>query len=983
MHTLAKHSSAETMQVRGLSLERKTQAGFACALICLGVIGFVSYFGVTRLREAAEWSRHSEKVISALHLLNGNISATESALRGYIITGDDGFLDIYHGAQRDTGADLLSVRRFTADNQAQQRRLDVLDPLVAKRMAGLDEEIEARRRQGIAAAPATTMLGVGNPLADQIRRSVAELETVEQDLSQQRDDKAKRIGELAKAVIVVGNLLALTVIAVALFAVGKDFDRRRAYLAQASLAARLARLGGWEIRLPGYKITWSDEICVIHEVPPGFVPTMEEGINFYAPESRGAIRSAIEACARDGTPFDLELQIITAKGRHAWVRAIGVAERDAKGVIGRLQGALQDITARKGAERELQSSEARYRSLFEDAPDGIVVADPGGTYLDANARICRMLGYTRDELIGRNAADIVVPEETQHIGPALSAIKATSDYHREWRFRRKDGSVLVAEVIGCLMPDGNLLGMIRDISVRKQVQEALHESEAQFRQVVENIDEVFWIMDSAKNVMLYVSPAYEGIWGRTCESLLADQGTWLESVHPEERERVGQARAARYTSGGYDETFRIIRPDGTLRWIHSRAFPVFDQTGKAHRVVGVSEDITKYRTMEEQFRQAQKLEAIGTLAGGIAHDFNNILAAINGYTELALLSMREDPDARESLDAVLKASGRAADLIHQILMFSRQQPLERRPILLHSVAAECIALLRATLPATIEFDTALAADAPMVLADPTQIHQILMNLGTNAWHAMKEHPGRLQVKLEKCVVDAAYAATHPQLRVGVYARLSVSDTGSGMDQAMLGRIFEPFFTTKPIGEGTGLGLAVVHGIMNSHDGVITVYSQPGEGTVFHLYFPAHHGEPAPSTIAEDTTPHGHGERVLFVDDEALLARLGQKTLAALGYEVESTTQPSAALALVRADPSRFALVVTDQTMPEMTGLTLATHLREVQPGLPVILMTGYALSLTPARLAAAGIHQLLHKPTTLHSLAMAVNTALYAEVLSQ
>jgi PAS domain S-box-containing protein len=500
--------------------------------------------------------------------------------------------------------------------------------------------------------------------------------------------------------------------------------------------------------------------------------------------------------------------------------------------------------------------------------------------------------------------------------------------------------------------------------------------------VVENIDEVFWVMDLAKNAMLYVSPAYARIWGRSCESLCADQRTWLESVHPGDRERVGRARAARYTRGDYDETFQIVRPDGGLRWIHSRAFPVRESSGEIHRLVGICEDITKFRTMEEQFRQAQKMEAVGTLAGGIAHDFNNILAAINGYTELSLLTMTENPNVRELLDAVLKASSRAADLIRQILMFSRKQPLERRPIRLHSIVAESIALLRATLPATIEFDTSLATDAPTVLADATQIHQILMNLGTNAWHAMREHPGRLQVKLEKCVVDATCAATNPRLRAGVYARISVSDTGSGMDQARLQRIFEPFFTTKPIGEGTGLGLAVVHGIMDSHDGVITVYSQPGEGTVFHLYFPDYTGEAAAPAIAEGSMPRGHGERVLFVDDEELLALLGQKTLAALGYEVEFTTQAATALALVRANPSHFALVLTDQTMPEMTGLTLATRLHEVRPGLPIILTTGYGLSLTPERLAAVGVHQLLLKPTTLHSLATAVDTALHAQVPS-
>jgi CheY-like chemotaxis protein/anti-sigma regulatory factor (Ser/Thr protein kinase) len=373
------------------------------------------------------------------------------------------------------------------------------------------------------------------------------------------------------------------------------------------------------------------------------------------------------------------------------------------------------------------------------------------------------------------------------------------------------------------------------------------------------------------------------------------------------------------------------------------------------------------------------MEAIGTLAGGIAHDFNNILAAINGYTELARMILRDNPDVREHLGAVLQAASRATDLVRQILAFSRQEPAERRPIHLRPDVAESLKLLRATIPSTIEFDMSLATDAPMVLADATQIHQILMNLGTNAWHAMKDRTSRLHVTLEKCVLDETHAATQPGLRPGVYARVSVGDTGCGMDQATLGRIFEPSFTTKPPGEGTGLGLAVVHGIMDNHDGSLTVYSQPGEGTVFHLYFPAHAGEATGVAAEEGPVSRGHGERVLFVDDEEVLVRLGQKTLAALGYEVEVATQPAAALAMVRADPQRFALVLTDLTMPGMTGLVLATRLLQVRPGLPIVLMTGYSASLTSERVEAAGIRQLLLKPTSIHSLGAAAHAALSAQ----
>jgi signal transduction histidine kinase len=390
----------------------------------------------------------------------------------------------------------------------------------------------------------------------------------------------------------------------------------------------------------------------------------------------------------------------------------------------------------------------------------------------------------------------------------------------------------------------------------------------------------------------------------------------------------------------------------------------------------------EHRNLEEQLRQAQKMEAIGTLAGGIAHDFNNILTAIVGYTQLAQLILKQDPKVREYLGAILQATRRATDLVRHILTFSRQQPQERRPIQLRPVVAESLKLLRAIIPSTIEFKTSLATDAPTVLADATQIHQILMNLGTNAWHAMKDRTGRLQINLEPCVVDEAHAATQSQLNPGFYTRVSVSDTGCGMDQATLRRIFEPFFTTKPLGEGTGLGLAVVHGIMKDHDGAVMVYSQPGEGTTFHLYFPAHAGEATVAAAEQGPTPRGHGERVLFVDDEELLVQLGQETLAALGYEVEVSTQPAAALAMVRADPQRFSLVLTDQTMPGMTGLFLAGQLLKIRPGLPIVLMTGYSSSLTAAQVEAAGIRQLLFKPTTIHSLGTAVHAALSAKLTS-
>jgi PAS domain S-box-containing protein len=551
----------------------------------------------------------------------------------------------------------------------------------------------------------------------------------------------------------------------------------------------------------------------------------------------------------------------------------------------------------------------------------------------------------------------------------------------ETRHLRKDGTSFAVEVnIKWVRLDREyFIAIARDITERKLAEETLRDSEARFRQLAENINEAFWITDPAKSEMLYVSPAYETIWGRTCQSLYDSPARWLEAIHPDDRARVLHDISGRQERGEYNMVYRILRPDGEVRWIHDRAFPIRNEAGVVYRIVGTAEDITAQHRLEQQFRQAQKMEAIGTLAGGIAHDFNNILAAMTGYTELAKMKLGNHPIVHDYLEAVTQAGQRATALVRQILTFSRQQEQqERRSMQIGEVVDESLKLLRSSIPATIEFVVTQASNVAPVLADSTQIHQIMMNLGTNAWHAMRDRPGRLEVTLENFEVDRNLAEMHPRLRPGPYVRLSIGDTGCGMDAATIERIFEPFFTTKPPGEGTGLGLAVVHGIMESHDGVVTVYSHPGKGTIFHLYFPAYHEQTALPAASTGTTPRGEGHRILYVDDEAALAMLGQKTLKQLGYEVIVSTKVAEALDLVRQAPQRFDLVITDQTMPGMTGTDFAAQLLKIRPDLPIILTTGYSPYLTVERVRAMGIRDLLLKPQSLHALGQAAHHALTA-----
>ena len=383
------------------------------------------------------------------------------------------------------------------------------------------------------------------------------------------------------------------------------------------------------------------------------------------------------------------------------------------------------------------------------------------------------------------------------------------------------------------------------------------------------------------------------------------------------------------------------------------------------------------RQLEEQYRQAQKMEAIGTLSGGIAHDFNNIIGAIIGYTELAKMDLKkENLEVAEHLDDVLLGANRAADLVRQILAFSRQHEQVRKPIQLLHVVAEALKLLRATIPASIEFEVSLEKDVPTVLADATQVHQIVMNLGTNALHAMKDRLGRLTVVLENFEVVADVIEAHPELRLGRYARLSMSDTGHGMEQATLSRIFDPFFTTKAPGEGTGLGLAVVQGIMQNHEGAVTVYSHVGEGTTFHLYFPSSGAAETDADTEITAVPRGKGESILYVDDELALAKMGEKILKRLGYTVDICTNSMEALAAVRANPGAYSLVITDQMMPRLTGLDFARQLHAIRPDLPIILITGYTATLTADRVQAIGIRDLLLKPFSVTTLGTAVHRVL-------
>jgi PAS domain S-box-containing protein len=406
--------------------------------------------------------------------------------------------------------------------------------------------------------------------------------------------------------------------------------------------------------------------------------------------------------------------------------------------------------------------------------------------------------------------------------------------------------------------------------------------------------------------------------------------------------------------------------------------PIFDDQGECSGIVYSAKDITKTRELEGKLRQAQKMEAIGTLAGGIAHDFNNILTPILGYSEMLMASLPKDSLEREHEEQVVRAANRARDLVKQILTFSRQNEHERSPVQVHLIVKEALKLMRSSIPANIDIETKIADDCCYVLADPSQIHQMLLNLCTNAYHAMRETGGNLVVTISRITIAPDDYTEDFALKAGTWLKLTVSDTGVGMDKQHVEKIFDPYFTTKKKGEGTGLGLSVVHGIVKSHQAHITVYSEPGIGSEFNVYFPCVQ-DMVPTTVplpAPQDIPTGHQERLLIVDDEEPVAGLLKRILEQLNYEVTAVSGSAKALEIFKEKHTDIDLVLTDMSMPGMSGAQLATELLKIKPGLPIVLCTGFSEVVNEENASDMGFSGFLLKPVFKSQLANAVSTAL-------
>ena len=671
--------------------------------------------------------------------------------------------------------------------------------------------------------------------------------------------------------------------------------------------------------------------------------------------------------------------------------------RNEVGDTGRAVNAMAESLL--AANAALRESQERYELAVAGSDDGVFDWDYRSGRAFGSARARELLGLPAEQELQSTAAWFASVE--QHLHPddvprRRAAIEAhmagrTSTYEGEFRVRNPDGSDRWVRIRGLCIRDAQgtpyrMAGSISDIDARKRAEVALRRSEERYARAMEGSNEAHWDWNLETGEQ-YLSPRVIEMYGLPPDGYTTrEQFLAAFAIHPEDRPRWQEALQAHIAglAPRFEVEYRVTLRSGEQRWLHVRGQCFRSGDDQATHLTGSTSDITDRKTaeaererLEAQLRQAQKLEAMGTLAGGIAHDFNNILAAILGYGEMVQKDAVEGTALRRHIDAAMSAALRAKSLVERILAFSRSGMGERMPVHVQWVVAETLDQLAASLPAKVALARELDAGDAAVLGDPTQVHQVVMNLCTNGAQAMKGG-GTLTVSVAAFHCDAALALTTSVLAPGDYVRLRVRDTGTGIRSDIIERIFDPFFSTKGVGAGTGLGLSLVHGIVADMHGGVDVDSEVGAGTTFTVYLPCEGVAPAP-TVLESVVPEGGGETILLVDDEEALVHVGEEMLARLGYEPVGFTSSIAALESIRATPQRYHAALLDEAMPNLTGSELALQIRAVRPDLPIVLMSGYVTPVLAARAQEARVAEVLAKPLVSADIARSLAGALQAD----
>jgi PAS domain S-box-containing protein len=760
-----------------------------------------------------------------------------------------------------------------------------------------------------------------------------------------------------------------------------------------ALAMQASEEGFWDWIVATDEFYASPRMLELYGFPPDTVFTGRD--DFLArfpfhPEDRPKWQEAVAAhFAGKTSRFDKELRIVRG-GETRWLHVTGLATRDASGQVVRWTGATKDVTARKQTEEALRLSEKRYALVMAASDEGywdwIVATDE----FYASPRLLEIYGFPpgtafagREDLLARFP---IHPEDRRGWQEGIAAHFAgkTERFEKDLRILR-GGEIRWLHLTGLATRNASgevvrWTGATKDMTARRSAEEALRISEERYALAMQATGAGHWDWKVATDEY-YTSPRHLEIAGFPPGTKFSGRAEVVARVqfHPDDRPKYDAAVAAHFAgeTPRLDIVMRLVRPD-ELRWVHLIGMCLRDAAGVPVRWAGSVTDITEYKRAEEelkrlerQLRQAQKLEALGTLAGGIAHDFNNILGAMLGYGEMALRDTPKGSRLRRDLDSIMIAGERGRALIDRILAFSRSGVGERVAVHVEAVIREVLDLLSAKLPDHVRVEADLRAARATTLGDPTQVHQVFMNLATNAIQAMASG-GVLRVSLETLRLDAPRPATTGEVPPGEHLVLKVIDSGAGIAPEILERIFDPFFTTKEVGVGTGLGLSLVYGIVAELGGAIEVASTVGNGSAFTVYLPRADDAAEERSTEQPQVPRGDGQRLLVVDDDKPLLTLATRTLEELGYAPVGFASSTAALEAFRADPGRFDAIVTDERMPGLSGSALIREVRQIRRAIPILLVGGYLGGQVTALALEAGADEVLKKPLLARDLAVSL-----------
>jgi len=763
-------------------------------------------------------------------------------------------------------------------------------------------------------------------------------------------------------------------------------------------AQAIAHLGSWEWNILDQTELWSDEQCRIFGYEPGsLTPTYETFKSALHPDDRDRVLTAVENALQFDAPYDVDCRIIRPNKDIRFVRCRGIVIRNEAQQPIRMSGTVQDLTDYRLIEEIAKERDLQFQLVVESAPNGILLTSEDGTITLANATLERIFGYGHGELIG-HSVDILVPDKfkSSHIDHRRSffssPVSRPMGAGREFLARKKDGTEISVEIgLAPLRTSTGIhvLATIVDISARKVLDELLREKDALNQAVLDSLTAEVAVLDHIGQIT-----AVNTAW-RQFGLTVAGETTPISPGHNYLVSLKNAAHGGDTTAQNALEGIEAVRTGARDRFsfeylcqtpTESRwfAMTVMPLHGPWDGLVVTHEEISARKQAEQerehlltQTQHLQKMQAIGTLAGGIAHEFNNSLTAVLGFSELALKAISKDHKVRRHLDQIIAAGRKSRDLVHQLLTFSQQGRHLKRPLSLHILVKESLKLLRPLVPSWIHLNERIHVPTQPVSADSSQMHQMLLNLVENALCAMQKTGGTMTVALEETQVAQLRVGPQARLEPGAYARLIVQDTGEGMRPDIQERIFDPFFTTKDLGTGRGMGLAIVHGIITAHGGSIFVDSAPGTGTTIEVYLPIipPQNTASVSPNSEEPLPQGH-ECILFVDDEESLARLGGEMLESLGYYAVVRMSASEALQAFRMAPQRFDLLITDVTMPNINGLSLAKDCRLLRPDLPIILCSGSEHTLSEEAKDVNGLTQYALKPLMLQDVARTIRQVL-------